>query len=458
MRRSHHLAAASALALSFAFSPAHADQGFTAVLAGQAMLPAYTLVQPPADAPATLRVSGRFTATDGRRADKIGSIDSVDFLSDPKAPRRTDVALPVEGQPVQGLSGIKRLPDGRFLTLSDNGFGNKRNSVDAMLMVHVMRPDWKTGGVERVSTVFLSDPDRVIPFSIQNEHTETRYLTGADLDIESIQPIGGSYYIGDEFGPYLIRTDETGKVTGFWETVVDGKPARSPFHHRVNPPSAPGEMKFEVRASRGFESMAASPDGKFLYPMFEGPLWDASAKAWESEDGRQYLRVLEFDVAKEAYTGRFWKYPLEVAGQNLAGDFNMIDATTAVVAERDDFEGDQARACQAEARPDCFNKPALFKRIYKIEMNDANVGAMVRKIAHIDLLDIADPDGKARIGGGNGRFAYSVIGLENVDVVDGEHIVIANDNNFPYSSGRVFGKVDDNEFVLLKAADFLAAK
>lgn len=452
------LALIGLLAAGFSAAPAVAQQAYPATLAGQAMLPALTLVQPPADAPAALKMAGRFTAADRRRVDTPGAIESVDFLSDPKVPRKTDIALPVAGQPVQGLSGVKTLKDGTYLTLSDNGFGNKQNSVDAMLMVHVMKPDWAAGTVERLSTIFLRDPDRVIPFAIQNEHSAERYLTGGDLDIESIQPIGDSYYIGDEFGPFLIRADKTGRVTGFWETEVEGKPVRSPNHYRLNLPGVPGRVTFQVRASRGFESMAASPDGRFLYPMFEGPLWDEQAQGWETVDGRQALRVLEFDVAKGGYTGRFWKYPLEVNDQNLAGDFNMISPTTALVAERDDFEGDAAQACGAEIKPDCHNKPAKFKRIYKIEFSDANVGGLVRKIGYIDLLTIADPGHKARIGSRDGKFAYSVIGLENVDMVDDAHLIIANDNNFPYSSGRVFGKVDDNEFVLLQAREFLQAK
>jgi hypothetical protein len=66
-----------------------------------------------------------------------------------------------------------------------------------------------------------------------------------------------------------------GKVTGFFETKVDGKIVRSPDHYAVTTPAVPGAVTFEVRRSRGFEGMAASVDGKFLYPLLEGPLWRA---------------------------------------------------------------------------------------------------------------------------------------------------------------------------------------
>ena len=78
--------------------------------------------------------------------------------------------------------------------------------------------------------MLLKDPNRIVPFPIVNEGTDTRYLTGrlsyaiaeqtrqfarltsprppppptclagADFDIESIQPVGSSFFFGDEFG------------------------------------------------------------------------------------------------------------------------------------------------------------------------------------------------------------------------------------------------------------------
>ena len=421
---------------------------YPAKLVGQASLPALTVIEAPSDAPDSLRTSGKFTAPGNRRQETVGSIPGTSFLSDRAAPRPTGISLPFAGQPVQGFSGIKTLGDGTFLVLSDNGFGNKANSPDAMLSFHRVRPDWQTGRVERLQTVFLHDPDRVLPFLIVNEGTTKRYLTGGDLDIESIQPIGDSLYFGDEFGPYLVRTDRAGKVTGFWETTLDGKVLKSPDHFTVTPPAVPGAVSFTVRRSRGYEGMAASPDGRFLYPLLEGPLWNEQGQAWDMRDGREYLRILEFDVARGAFTGRSWKYLLEANGNNI-GDFNMIDATTGLIIERDNGEGDQALACQGPARPDCFNVPARLKRVYKVDLARADGEGFVRKIGYIALLDIE---------GQGGRFTFPFVTIENVDVVDADHIIVANDNNLPFSSGRAIGRNDDNEFILLRVSEFLRAR
>ncbi len=431
---------------------------FPATLEGHAILPAMTLIPPPADAPVELQISGRFAAPSGQRVDAPESVPATSALSDKTAPRLTGLSFPLKGQPVQGFSGIKNLKDGTFLTLTDNGFGSKANSPNAMLMFHIVKPDWKTGAVERVSTTFLHDPDRKVPFRLVNENTTKRYLTGADFDIESIQPIGDALWFGDEFGPYLIKTDRAGKVLQIVETKVDGKIVRSPDHYSMLLPGAPGAVKFEVRRSKGFEGMAASPDGKLLYPLLEGALWSEAANGIETKDGKAFLRILEFDAAKAAFTGKSFKYVLE-APTNSIGDFNLIDASSGLIIERDDSEGDAAQACAAGAiKADCFNVPAKFKRIYKIDLAQADADGFVKKVGYIDLMDIDDPKSLARQGGKNGKLTFPFFTIENVDVVDAEHIIVGNDNNLPFSSGRALGKADDNELILLKVGELLQAK
>ena len=213
--------------------------------------------------------------------------------------------------------------------LTDNGMGSRYNSADSMLYLNRHKIDWASGTVERQETIFLHDPDKKVPFRIVHEDTAKRYLTGADFDTEGFQIIGDNFWIGDEFGPYIIKADKTGKVLAVFETIVDGKPVRSPDHWSVQSPGAPGATYTTVnlRRSKGYEGFAASKDGKFLYPLLEGALWDAEKKDVEKVDGKEAARILEFDVAAEKFTGRFWYYVFEANG-NAIGDFNMIDGST----------------------------------------------------------------------------------------------------------------------------------
>jgi hypothetical protein len=447
------LLALAAAALALATAPALANQEFPAKLVGHALLPAETLIQPPADAPAEFRFSGRFTTL--ARQEGVGNVVGR------SAGRPTGVRVPFFGQPVQGHSGIKRMRDGTFWVLTDNGFGSKANSPDALLFLRRYNIDWGRSAFDHLETLWLHDPDKKVPFRIVNEGTEKRYLTGADFDLEGFQPIGDTFWIGEEFGPYLIQVDRKGKVLQVIETLVDGKPLRSPDHFRITAPNPGAALDASVNLgrSRGYEGLAASPDGRFIYGLLEGPVWDAEKKDWEkTAQGRTVLRILEFSVADAKWTGRHWKYALD-AGATAIGDFNMIDATTALVIERDNGEGTPDKACPAGQRAEnCFHDLAKFKRVVKIEMNDANANGVVRKIGHIDLMKIQDPDKKAKKPLTNGVLTFPFFTIENVDVVDTRHILVGNDNNLPFSSSREPNQADDNEMVLLNVEELLKAR
>lgn len=432
-------------------SPALAQQEYPATLAGHAILPAESFIDAPADAPADLKVSGKYTT--GRRIEAIGTVMGK------SAGRPTGISLPFKGQPLQGHSGVKVMRDGTFWIITDNGYGSKANSPDAMLYLNRYQIDWAAGIFTRLETIFLHDPDKNVPFRIVHEGTEKRYLTGADFDTEGFQWIGDTLWIGDEFGPFVIKADKAGKVLAVYDTVADGKPVRSPDNYLVASPATPDATgNFNLPRSKGFEGFAASKDGKYLYPLLEGPIWDAEKKDWEKVDGRQASRILEFDAGTEKFTGRFWHYVFEQNG-NAIGDFNMIDATTGLVIERDNGEGTADKACPpGQRREDCFHDIAKFKRVYKIEFSDGNVGKPVRKIAYVDLLKINDPDKKSRKPLNDGVLTFPFFTIENVDVVDERHIVVGNDNNLPFSSSRDPNRADDNEFVLLEVAEFLKTK
>ncbi len=427
-------------------TPVAAQETVPATLVGHAILPAQIFALPPADAPRSLNKSGRYLdrALPGERTERLYATRHPSGL-----------ATPFPGQPVQGFSGIIARGDGRYLTLSDNGFGSKANSSDAMLMVHELVVDFASGQIDVLDTLFLSDPDRVIPFPIQNEHTDSRYLTGADLDIESIQLVDDVLWIGDEFGPYLVSFDAAGRVLSFHETMIDGALIRSPDHHSVRTPSEPGEVSFEARRSRGFEGMAMSPDGTRLYPLLEGPVWDAEAGAFQQIDGTTVLPLLSFDPAQGTFLDEVRYYPLEAA-EHAIGDFNMIDERRALVIERDWGQGDAARACAMAGDTGCFDEPAAFKRVYVIDLESTDANGVVAKLGSIDLLNIQDPKGVAQTGASDGVFTFPFVTIENVDVVDDTHIIVGNDNNYPFSMGREPDQADNDELILLEVPELLA--
>jgi glycerophosphoryl diester phosphodiesterase len=151
-------------------------------------------------------------------------------------------ALPfAKKQPVQGFSAVLKISNSLFHAMADNGYGTIENSADFSLRVYNLSPQFKTqdpqssrdGGIKIVGYFELRDPDKKIPFTIANHFSQSRVLTGSDFDIESMQKAAdGTFWFGDEFGPFLLHTDATGKVLEAPISLPDfeqpGKDIRSP--------------------------------------------------------------------------------------------------------------------------------------------------------------------------------------------------------------------------------------
>lgn len=169
------------------------------------------------------------------------------------------IAAPFAHQPVQGFSGVVNRRDGTFDVLSDNGYGNKANSADFLLRVHRIKPDLRGGTAKVLGGFNLSDPDRHVPFPLTRAD---RVLTGADFDIESIQRMpDGTYWIGDEFGPWLLHFSAKGRLLQA-PIALDGVRApENPYLNGAQP---------NIASSKGFEGLVRSVDGRHLYPLLEG--------------------------------------------------------------------------------------------------------------------------------------------------------------------------------------------
>lgn len=130
---------------------------------------------------------------------------------------------PFPGQPAQGFSSLQLAGDG-FLAISDNGYGVPETSGDFVLRAWKLTPDFTTGQLTASTLFVLSDPSRHLPWPIRNAFTAERVLTGADLDPESmVRAPDGTFWIGDEHGPFLVHVDAAGRVMEPpFEVPIDG--------------------------------------------------------------------------------------------------------------------------------------------------------------------------------------------------------------------------------------------
>ncbi|MEL6521553.1 MAG: esterase-like activity of phytase family protein [Pseudomonadota bacterium] len=434
----------TALALVAAI-PAGAQDMVPSALVGHAFIPANTMSTPPSDAPQDAWVSGKFTAGADQR-----SMQPMSNMRD------SGLALPFIGQPLQGISGYayNRAEDGSLYALIDNGFGSKLNSPDALLSYTRITPNFDEGTVAVHDRIYLHDPDFVVPFRIAYEGTESRYLTGADFDLEGMQVVGDTVWIGEEFGPYLISATLDGRITGVYPTVLDGTELRSPDHPAVRVPAVAGQ-DWSVPRSGGYEGLALTPDQSKLWGMLEKPILGADGEA----EG-DFLRVIAFDPATAEWTGESFKFAL-TEGAVAIGDFNFIDDTRALVIERDGGQGDPSLRCETEGAENCFNRPAEVKRITLIDTAQIDADGFVARLKQIDLMDINDPDniwrGETSMAEPTpGKFTFPFVTIESVIRDGDEHIIVGNDNNLPFSVGRKFGAADNNEMMRLHVPELLA--
>jgi len=340
------------------------------------------------------------------------------------------VTPPFPGQPIPGFSAVLDAGHGELWAMPDNGYGAKTNSGDFLLRLYKIRPDFRTadGGTGTVAVLGfleLRDPDGKVPFALSRSD---RLLTGADFDLESARPAkDGSFWFGEEFGPFLLHTDASGKVL---EAPVPLPGVQSPQN-----PFLPDPNAWTLRASRGFEGMALSVDGKTLYPMLEGALRN------DPDPRRRILN--EFTIRSGAYTGRTWQYHVDAGFPDaVIGDFTALDEHRFVLIERDDDQGAGARQ----------------KKVYLVDLRRVDADGFLDKRLVLDLLRIPDPNGvslPARPGefGVGDPFSFPLQSVESLEVLGGERLLIANDNNYPFSDGRwtARDRPDDTELVIVRA-------
>ncbi|MDA0164805.1 esterase-like activity of phytase family protein [Solirubrobacter ginsenosidimutans] len=334
------------------------------------------------------------------------------------------VFVPGSSQPVGGFSALLDAGNGDFYAMPDNGFGSKANSRSFILRLYTVRPKWKTewsgkGDVKILDALTLSDPDAKVPFPIVNENTPERILTGGDFDIESVrQAPDGTFYFGEEFGPFIVHVDGKGRV-------LDA-PVPLPRVFSPDNPFLLGRTP-NLASSNGFEGMALSKDGKTLYPFLEGPLVG---------DDPLVRHVYEFDVSERRYTGRNWIYRMSIPG-TLVSDAVAYSKDQLIITERDNGQGPAAAWKKAFVIDVPANKPNLQK--HEI----------------VDLLNVNDKDGISEnpirpgdFGLGNPfKFPYQTV--EAVLPLSNNELAFVNDTNFG-STGRNPNLPDYSDFIIVK--------
>jgi hypothetical protein len=390
-------------------------------------------------------------------------------------------------QPIQGISSLVPAGNGTWWALADNGYGTRDTSADWQLPIYRIDPAFgSTTGPKVLATVVLSDPDRRVPWTIVCDpghgaplppfsfnvlpatppaacgtDPRARILTGFDFDPESVQ-VGrdGTFWIGEEFGPFIIHADARGRLL---EPPVAYPGLKSPQNPTLD---VRGGERPTVPQSRGFESLAISPDRSRLFGMFEGAV---------GNDDPQDVRIVTFDIGRRQFTSDVRKVRLEMPGAkvNLTA-LKLTDGSPAYpgsiapagtggesAAELTALDDHRFLLLERDGNGDGTDAPRL-KKVFVVDtaLADRN-GGYVLKTALVDLMAVPDPQ---KIGGDGDFFRFPFNTIESVHVVDDHTIIVANDNNYPFSNGRARSKTadrtsglapDDNEFILVAVGQSL---
>lgn len=126
------------------------------------------------------------------------------------------------------------------------------------------------------------------------------------LDTEGIAALpDGGFWVGDEYGPSLVRLEPDGRVLR--RLVPQGSGiagAAYPVEERLPAIAARRQL------NRGFEAIALSPGGEWLFLAFQSPLAHPDEAA--HQQGR-HVRLWRLDSATGAFAAQYL-YPLDPPG------------------------------------------------------------------------------------------------------------------------------------------------
>jgi hypothetical protein len=144
--------------------------------------------------------------------------------------------------------------------------------------------------------------------------------SGADTEGLAALADGG-FWVGDEYGPSLLRVDEEGRVIARW--VPRGSESRFEGADYPVEPALPA-IAARRQLNRGFEAIALSEDGESLMLAFQSPLAHPDEEAHRKA---RHVRVWRLDVTGRAVAAQYLyrlgapeTFRRDVAAGPFAGD------------------------------------------------------------------------------------------------------------------------------------------
>jgi hypothetical protein len=240
------------------------------------------------------------------------------------------------------------------------------------------------------------------------------------LDTEGIAALpDGGFWLGDEFGPSLVRINADGRVLR--RLVPEG----SGFDAAPPPEPCLPAVAARRQINRGFEALAVSEDARFLYLAFQSPLAHPDEATHEEA---AHVRLWRLDAETGTVLAQYL-YPLDppetFRRDCEAGEFERKDVKVSELT------------CLGSETLLVLERGSLTTKLYQVRLDDALA-------LPAEQLDVATrPTLEERSGGGEPLPAlakellfssddHPQIGadLEGVALLSDRELILVSDNDF----------------------------
>jgi hypothetical protein len=206
------------------------------------------------------------------------------------------VSQAVDDYGLAHLDGLRSIRDAKIMPMPDTGAEIAELKVEGGAVRLLRRIVLRTRSGRRLSGRALPGGEMEQVFDVGGQPVQPDAL-GADTEAIAVMPDGG-FFLAEEYGPSLLKADMNGVVSERWVAAgrEGGLVHPDVIARGVLPAAAAGR-----RVNRGFEALAASEDGAFLYLSLQ------SAHAEEREDS---LPVWKLDARTGALVNE-WRYPFD---------------------------------------------------------------------------------------------------------------------------------------------------
>jgi hypothetical protein len=177
-----------------------------------------------------------------------------------------------------------------------------RVGEDAVELVRVIRlTDGQGCGVPGVPMAASAHAVAEPAFDLSGERLQPQ---PGGADSEGLTALlDGGFWVGDEYGPSLLKVDAEGRVVLRW--VAQGAPVELESGYPVLQILPPLAGRRQI--NRGFEALALSADERWLYLAFQSPLAHPDEEAHE---GGSHVRIWQIDASSGLVASQFI-YPLD---------------------------------------------------------------------------------------------------------------------------------------------------